>query len=359
MKILKSFLISVLFLPFLVFAQTNTVLPSAGLTPESPFYFIDRLGEALQEFFTFNPEAKAKLQITFAAERIAEIQVILETKGVEAKGLKVAQAKLQGNIAKAASIIEKEKNKGKDVKNLAKSISNDFEIKKDALKEIFRAQKHALQNQKEDLKEKIGEAKKEGNVEEINKLVIQLNKVKNEKKLLDKNKEEHEDALENEEEKIEKEMEGRDDAQKAIREAEKKRAEVLKDIEDEGIEIPKKEFDKFEGLLSQAKSLFEKENYQGSKQLAKQAKKSLEDVKDSEEGLKEAKEDKEDEGEKDKNKNEEKNENDDEDDDTTEVEKKEKENIREEAKDQAEVTREEIKKAAEIENESSNLHDEN
>ena len=79
MKI-KIVLISLLFIPALVFAQNQAVLPNAGLTPESPFYFFDKLGEALREFFTFNPEGKARLQITFAAERVAEIKVILETK---------------------------------------------------------------------------------------------------------------------------------------------------------------------------------------------------------------------------------------------------------------------------------------
>ncbi|MEK9183862.1 MAG: DUF5667 domain-containing protein, partial [Patescibacteria group bacterium] len=72
MKI-KTTVISLLLVPFLVFAQNGTTLPNAGLTPESPFYFLDKLGEALREFFTFNPEGKARLQIAFAAERVAEI----------------------------------------------------------------------------------------------------------------------------------------------------------------------------------------------------------------------------------------------------------------------------------------------
>ena len=90
MKI-KLLVISLIFAPFLVFAQNQVVLPNAGLTPESSFYFLDRWGEALQRFFTFNPESKARLEITFAAERIAEIKVILETKGVETKGLGIAE----------------------------------------------------------------------------------------------------------------------------------------------------------------------------------------------------------------------------------------------------------------------------
>ena len=39
----------------IAFAQNQQVqLPSAGLTPESSLYFLDRLGENLRQFFTFN-----------------------------------------------------------------------------------------------------------------------------------------------------------------------------------------------------------------------------------------------------------------------------------------------------------------
>ncbi|MEK7075516.1 MAG: DUF5667 domain-containing protein, partial [Patescibacteria group bacterium] len=88
------------------FAQnTQVTLPSAGLTPASPFYFLDRLGENLRQFFTFNPEAKAKLQIEFAGERIAEIKIMVEKKGVNAKGLAIAESLLKANVAYAAEIV--------------------------------------------------------------------------------------------------------------------------------------------------------------------------------------------------------------------------------------------------------------
>ena len=71
MNIIKPIAISLLLVPFLAFAQSpQATLPSAGLTPESNFYFLDKFGEAFREFFTFNPDGKAHLQITFAAERI-------------------------------------------------------------------------------------------------------------------------------------------------------------------------------------------------------------------------------------------------------------------------------------------------
>ncbi len=43
-------------------AQEPEALPSPGITLGSPFYFLDRIGEAIREFITFNPEAKARFQ---------------------------------------------------------------------------------------------------------------------------------------------------------------------------------------------------------------------------------------------------------------------------------------------------------
>ncbi|MEK7657971.1 MAG: hypothetical protein AAB366_02150 [Patescibacteria group bacterium] len=306
MKTIKSIFISILFIPVLAFAHEPAALPNAGLTPESAFYFVDKLGEALREFFTFNPEAKAHLQIDFAAERIAEIKIILETKGVNAKGLEVAQSRLQANIAKAAGIIEGEKSKGKDVSELAKSISDDFDANKEALKQAFKDQERALEAKEDELKAKIREARRAGDTAQVEALVKELGEIKAQKELLELKEEEQEDALEQEEEKIEREMDKKEDAEKAIKEVEEEKQELLGIVvmdgsggddmtgivvmDGSGSDDLSQIFTKFDRLLAQAKELFAKENYVGAKQLAKQAEKILDEVEDAIEDLEEAKE---------------------------------------------------------------------
>ncbi|OGM90446.1 hypothetical protein A2999_01410 [Candidatus Wolfebacteria bacterium RIFCSPLOWO2_01_FULL_38_11] len=293
MKIIKSIIISFLFIPVLVFAQNQVVLPNAGLTPESSFYFFDKLGEALQEFFTFNPEGKARLQITFAAERIAEIKIILETKGVSAKGLEVAQSRLQANIARAAGIVEDEKSKGKDVSRLAKELDDEFEKPKSALADSFKAEKRVLEAKEHELKAKIREARRAGDTAQVEALVKELGEIKAQKELLELKEEEQEEALEQEEEKIEREMDKKEDAEKAIKEAEEEKQEVLDEAAEDGVSVPTEAFEKFDRLLAQAKELFSKENYVGAKQLAKQAEDALEKVEDAIDDLDEAKEEEE------------------------------------------------------------------
>ena len=292
MKI-KIVLISLLFIPALVFAQNQAVLPNAGLTPESPFYFFDKLGEALREFFTFNPESKAHLQIDFAAERIAEIKIILETKGVNAKGLEVAEARLREHLGDAAEIVIKQKNKGKDVSELAKSISEGFDANKKVLKQAFKDQERSLEAKEDDLKAKIREARQAGDTAGVEALLKELGEIKSQKELLELKEEEQEEALEQEEEKIEREMDKKEEAEKAIKEAEEEKQEVLDEAAEDGVSVPAEAFEKFDRLLAQAKELFAKENYVGAKQLAKQAEDALEKVDDAIEDLDEAKEEEE------------------------------------------------------------------
>jgi len=314
-------------------AQTST-LPSPGLTPESKLYFLDKFGEALRELLTFTSEGKAKLQIVFAAERISEIKDMLESKGVEAKGIEVAYARLRANLDKVNTIIADKKTDGQDVGALAKELNDDFEKPKTALKETFEAEKQVLENKIEELKTKIRDAQQAGNTVLVESLRKELDAVKAQKDQLEIKKEEQEDTLDSREEKLEEEMDDKEEAEEAIREAEKEKSEVVDEAAKEGVTIPAETFKKFDQLISQAKELLSRQNYQGSKQLAKQAKESLENIKDTAEELDEAREDAEDLAEKIEEQEKEDNE------DQAELLKQEQEHAEEEAKQAEERLRE-------------------
>ena len=278
MNTIKIFIISLFIAPVLVFAQNGTPLPNAGLTPESPFYFIDKLGEILREFFTFSPEGKARLQIAFAAERVAEIKVVLETKGVDAKGLEIAEARLREHLGEAAEIVIKQKNKGKDVSNLAKELNDDFEESKSALTDSFKSEKKALEAREDELEKQMKAAAKAGDTAKAEAFAQELGRVKAQLELLELKEKEFEDDFDEEEEKLEEEMNAQQKAEETIREAEEEKAEMIEEAQEEGAEIPASAFVKFDRLLSQARELLARENYQGAKQLAEQAEDALEGV---------------------------------------------------------------------------------
>ena len=59
-------------------AQTGASgnLDNPGLTPDSPFYFLDALGESVQLAVTLDPEAKIDLELEFAGEKVAEARAM-------------------------------------------------------------------------------------------------------------------------------------------------------------------------------------------------------------------------------------------------------------------------------------------
>ena len=87
-------------------------LPEPGLTPESRLYFFEQIAESIQEFFTFDAEAKALLHASLAKERIAEIDNMLDEVGVEAKGLSIAEDRLERHLARATEFVSRKADKG-------------------------------------------------------------------------------------------------------------------------------------------------------------------------------------------------------------------------------------------------------
>lgn len=271
MKTIKLAALSLLLAPVLAFAQVDEA--SAGLRPDSPFYFFDRIGEAIQRVFTFNPEAKAKLEISFAAERISEIKVILESKGIDAKGLDVAEKRLADNLTRVAGIVEKEKNKGKDVSELAKKLTDDFEARKDALEDAFENEKDALEVKIEELKNKIKEAQKAGDSATVESLSAELGKLKAQKETLSNKIEEKKNELEESKELLEKEMNAKEEAAKKIAEAEKKMTAIKNEEMKKGIDVPSDIIAKFDTTIAKAKAAYDAGNYDEARNLAKEAKK--------------------------------------------------------------------------------------
>ncbi|MCH2453610.1 MAG: DUF5667 domain-containing protein, partial [Halobacteriales archaeon] len=51
-------------------------LENPGLTPDSPFYFLDGIGESVQLAITLDPEAKIDLELEFAEEKVAEARAM-------------------------------------------------------------------------------------------------------------------------------------------------------------------------------------------------------------------------------------------------------------------------------------------
>jgi len=122
------------FLGITVLAQ-EAELPSPGLTPDSPFYFIDTLAEKIVMFFTFGAEKKAEKAMQYAEEKLAEVKAMAEKNKIQA--LERANQKYQEFLRLANMKTQEAKEKGKDVEELAVLITEKTLKHQEVLIEIF------------------------------------------------------------------------------------------------------------------------------------------------------------------------------------------------------------------------------
>jgi len=99
----------------------SSPLPNPGLTPASPFYFLDTFGENVSLLFTGSPEGKANKQLSYANEKLAEAK---ETayRG-NGKAARKAVDLYENYLNDATENLGKAKALGRDVDALAERIT--------------------------------------------------------------------------------------------------------------------------------------------------------------------------------------------------------------------------------------------
>jgi len=147
-KIIYSLiLLALLFGAFSILAQDSN-LPSPGILPDSPFYFLKIWKEAIQNFFTFGAENKAKQYLHLADVRLAEYQKMTEKGKTE-----IAQKtldKYEKQLNHALQKIEELKQKGEDTKSISQkaedTINKHIEVLERNLQKAPEAAKKGLEN---------------------------------------------------------------------------------------------------------------------------------------------------------------------------------------------------------------------
>lgn len=110
-----------LFLVTGVLAQDAITLPSAGMTPDSPFYFLDIWGEKIGLFFAFSHEGKIGKALTYSEEKLAEASVLAD-KGKPEK-LPKATGLYEGYIAIANGQTEELEKEGKSTEDVSTKVA--------------------------------------------------------------------------------------------------------------------------------------------------------------------------------------------------------------------------------------------
>ncbi len=95
------------------YAQEDTELPDPGITPDSPFYFVDIWGKQISLMFTFKAENKVQKALRYADERLAEIDAMIAKNKIKAATM--ATNEYQNCLEIATRNMEKARLEGVDV----------------------------------------------------------------------------------------------------------------------------------------------------------------------------------------------------------------------------------------------------
>jgi len=128
-----------------VLAQ-ETELPNPGLTPDSPFYFLERISEGIGTFFTFGDLKKAERYAKLATERVAEAQAVVEKGKPEAVGK--ALERYEDQLSEALARAETAKAKGQKIERVteivATATSKHLTVLEGVLEKVPEAAKEAV-----------------------------------------------------------------------------------------------------------------------------------------------------------------------------------------------------------------------
>ncbi len=176
-KIIFLILISSFLLTPSVFAEENNVgetsAPNqsssisknkkAGLTPDSPIYFLDTIGERMGMFFTFSKKKRAEKALKYAQEKIEEIKIMIARKKQEA--INKATQRYEQLIELAQNEKDEAEKQGENIKEVFDKIVEVVEESKKVL-EQFPTEETIEQEEKE------SETPKEKEKEEVKKVDI-------------------------------------------------------------------------------------------------------------------------------------------------------------------------------------------
>ncbi len=130
-----------------VLAQ-ETELPDPGLTPDSPFYFLEIIAESIGTFFTFGDLKKAERYATLAAERLAEAQAVVNKGKPELaeKTLERYRMQLQNSIARAEKAQAKGKNTEEVMARVGRATSKHLEVLAEVYEKVPEEDKGIVEN---------------------------------------------------------------------------------------------------------------------------------------------------------------------------------------------------------------------
>lgn len=228
-----------------------TVVAADNAKPGDLLFPLDTAIENIRVNLATSPETEVALRTQFAAERVAEVEDLLQARGVDAPGLDVALANLTKQKAAVADLVAQKK----ELKTQAKALDDLFDQKERELKAAIKAVKRPLKQEKERLEVELEAAIVAGDTARADQLRSQIAEIKAKLDIIEAQEEQAEEALEAEEERLEAQFEAEEEALEA-------KEEVIDDEEErieQELENLKEGQEKKRGELERQQERVEKE----------------------------------------------------------------------------------------------------
>lgn len=137
------------------------VTSGAGIIlPDSPLFFIDKAFQQIRLLVAFDPERKAKVRSQIAAERLAELRIMLSRNNPD--GINTALTQLNKEVNLSVANLKDAAASGKDVSQLAKDINDNIKIQRKILGILANQSKGTIKLQFKAARKALKEAKVEG-----------------------------------------------------------------------------------------------------------------------------------------------------------------------------------------------------
>jgi hypothetical protein len=259
------------FLIIFLMGTGGATIASQSALPGQPLYPVKIFTEDIRSTMAASPQTKARLETEFAAKRVAEVKIMMETNSAEPQKIEMAMNRLQQNASNAAYIIDTEKQKGIDISGLAKNINDNFDKNQEALDGILEEQKNNIKKQKRETSSRIAAVNQAGDAAQADFLAKHLDYLANSKEALETNFSANKKSLEGISAAVAKHMKeeekksaARKNAERAIKKAEKsaeKKQELLAEMEGKNIDSVAAAIAEFNDLFGKSKSSFDSEKY--------------------------------------------------------------------------------------------------
>ena len=218
--------VAIVLIAVLTLGGVGTVTAADNAKPGDILYPIDTGVENLRISLATSSESEVELHTQFAAERITEVQQLLQEKGVDPQGLNVALANLTAHKVAVAKLVTQEQ----ELDARANALDDLFDQKEEELEAAFKAAKRELKVQRADLKTQLAQAIADGDVSKADSLRAKITQIEAQVDALDAQKEAAEEALKAEEDKLEAQL---GEEEKTLEEKEEELERQEEELEEE------------------------------------------------------------------------------------------------------------------------------